>query len=76
MSEFDCAFVFMPLAEAQTYFNRDGDANVIEVFLDDADRVDEARQRDRDGGRAADRCSPTGASATAPSSRRSRSSGT
>src|SRR3954465_5406930 len=44
MSEFDSAFVYMPLAEAQNYFNRDGDVNVIEVFLDDADRVDEARQ--------------------------------
>jgi lipoprotein-releasing system permease protein len=44
MSEFDSAFVYMPLAEAQSYFSRDGDVNVIEVFLDDADRVDEARQ--------------------------------
>ena len=43
MSEFDATFVYMPLAEAQTYFNRQGDVNVIEVFLDDADRVDEAR---------------------------------
>jgi lipoprotein-releasing system permease protein len=44
MSEFDSAFVYMPLAEAQSYFNRENDVNVIEVFLDDADRVDEARQ--------------------------------
>ncbi len=44
MSEFDSTFVYMPLAEAQSYFNREGDVNVIEVFLDDADRVDEARQ--------------------------------
>src|SRR5215213_3840928 len=44
MSEFDAAFVYMPLAEAQSYFNRENDVNVIEVFLDDADRVDEARQ--------------------------------
>ena len=44
MSEFDSAFVYMPLAEAQSYFNREGDVNVIEVFLDDADRMDEARQ--------------------------------
>ena len=43
MSEFDATFVYMPLAEAQTYFNRQGDVNVIEVFLADADRVDEAR---------------------------------
>lgn len=43
MSEFDAAFVYMPLGEAQAYFNRDGDVNVIEVFLNDADRVEEAR---------------------------------
>jgi lipoprotein-releasing system permease protein len=43
MSEFDSTFVYMPLAEAQGYFNREGDVNVIEVFLNDADRVDEAR---------------------------------
>ena len=55
MSEFDATFVYMPLAEAQAYFNREGDVNVIEVFLDDADRVDEARARHRGGRRAAGR---------------------
>jgi lipoprotein-releasing system permease protein len=44
MSEFDATFVYMPLTEAQSYFNREGDVNVIEVFLNDADRFDEARQ--------------------------------
>ncbi len=44
MSEFDATFVYMPLGEAQGYFNREGDVNVVEVFLDDADRVDEARE--------------------------------
>jgi len=43
MSEFDATFVYMPLAEAQSYFNREGDVTVVEVFLNDADRVDEAR---------------------------------
>src|SRR5829696_3634327 len=43
MSEFDATFVFMPLNEAQGYFNREGDVNLIEVFLANADRVDEAR---------------------------------
>jgi lipoprotein-releasing system permease protein len=43
MSEFDATFVFMPLPEAQAFFNREDDVTVIEVFLDDADRVDEAR---------------------------------
>ena len=32
------------LEEAQAYFNRAGDVSVIEVFLDDADRVFQARQ--------------------------------
>jgi lipoprotein-releasing system permease protein len=44
MSEFDSAFVYMPLNEAQAYFNRDGDVSLIEVTLDDPDEIDEARQ--------------------------------
>jgi lipoprotein-releasing system permease protein len=43
MSEFDATFLYMPIAEAQSFFNREGDATVVEIFLDDADRVDEAR---------------------------------
>jgi lipoprotein-releasing system permease protein len=43
MSEFDASFVYMPLGEAQGYFNRENDVSVVEVFLDNADRVDEAR---------------------------------
>jgi lipoprotein-releasing system permease protein len=43
MSEFDSTFVYLPLAEAQSFFNRDGDVTVIEVYLEDADKVDEAR---------------------------------
>jgi lipoprotein-releasing system permease protein len=43
MSEFDSAFVYMPLTEAQAYFNRDGDVNVVEVFLDNADRIEPAK---------------------------------
>ena len=43
MSEFDSAFVYMPLSEAQAYFNRDGDVNVVEVFLDNPDRIDPAK---------------------------------
>ena len=43
MSEFDATFVYMPLGEAQAYFNRDDDVTAIEIFLDDAERVDEAR---------------------------------
>jgi lipoprotein-releasing system permease protein len=40
MANFDGAFIFMPLAEAQGFFNLDGQANVIEVYVDDPDRID------------------------------------
>ncbi len=43
MSEFDSAFVYLPLAEAQAFFGRDGDVSAIEVFLRDPDKVDVAR---------------------------------
>jgi lipoprotein-releasing system permease protein len=44
MSEYDAAFVFMPLPEAQAYFNRNGDVTAIEVYTDNPDRVDEFRK--------------------------------
>ena len=44
MSEYDAAFVFMPLAEAQAYFGRTGDVTAIEVYTDDPDRVDSFRK--------------------------------
>src|SRR6516165_3573262 len=44
MSEYDAAFVFMPLPEAQAYFNRSGDVTAIEIYTDDPDRVDRYRQ--------------------------------
>ncbi|MBN9062400.1 MAG: lipoprotein-releasing ABC transporter permease subunit [Rhizobiales bacterium] len=43
MSEYDAALVFMPLDEAQAYFNRDGDVNAIEIYVDDPDRMDRYR---------------------------------
>jgi lipoprotein-releasing system permease protein len=43
MTEFDASFVFMPLTEAQAYFNRDGDVNVIEIFVDNPDRTQAVR---------------------------------
>ena len=43
MSEFDSSFVYMPLAEAQAYFGKEGEASVIEVFVDDADHMDAVR---------------------------------
>ena len=39
MSEYDSSFVFMPLPEAQAYFNRAGDVTMIEVYTEDPDRV-------------------------------------
>ena len=45
MSEFDGSFVYMPMQEAQAFFNRDGDVSLIEVFLRNADDVDTARDR-------------------------------
>src|SRR5208283_6049268 len=44
MSEYDAAFVFMPLTEAQAYFNRSGDVTAIEIYTDDPDRVDTYRK--------------------------------
>jgi lipoprotein-releasing system permease protein len=44
MSEYDSAMVFMPLKEAQAYFNRTGDVTAIEVYTNDPDRVDEFRK--------------------------------
>ena len=43
MTEFDASVVFMPLPEAQAYFNRDGDVNVIEIFVDNPDRTQAVR---------------------------------
>ena len=44
MSEYDAAFVFMPLSEAQAYFNRAGDVTAIEVYTDNPDQVDYIRK--------------------------------
>src|SRR3978361_1766184 len=40
MSEYDSSFVFMPLAEAQAYFNRPNDVSSIEVYVDKPDQID------------------------------------
>jgi lipoprotein-releasing system permease protein len=44
MSEYDSSFVFMPLHEAQAYFNRAGDVTAIEVYVDNPDNVDNFRR--------------------------------
>jgi lipoprotein-releasing system permease protein len=43
MSEYDATIVFMPLAEAQLYFNQEGLAQTIEIFVEDPDAVDDLR---------------------------------
>src|SRR6202007_1778901 len=44
MSEYDSIFVFMPLPEAQNYFNRPNDVSSIEVFTTNPDKVDVFRK--------------------------------
>jgi len=40
MSEYDASIIFMPLTEAQLFFNQENQAQTIEIFLDDPDSVD------------------------------------
>ena len=44
MSEYDSAIVFMPLPEAQLYFNRAGDVTAIEIYTNNPDRIDNFRR--------------------------------
>ena len=44
MSEYDLTFVFMPLQEAQAYFNRNADVTALEVYVDNPDKVDHYRK--------------------------------
>lgn len=44
MSEYDSSFVFMPLEESQLYFNKEGRVDVIDIYVDDPDAVDEYRK--------------------------------
>ena len=44
MSEYDAAFVFMPITEAQAYFNRPNDVTAIEVYTTDPDQIDAFRK--------------------------------
>ena len=45
MSEYDSAIVFMPLTEAQAYFNRNGDVTAIEVYTTNPDQIARFRTR-------------------------------
>jgi lipoprotein-releasing system permease protein len=40
MSEYDAGVIFMPIAEAQAFFNRNQDVTAIEVFTTNPDRID------------------------------------
>jgi lipoprotein-releasing system permease protein len=44
MSEYDSGVIFMPIAEAQAFFNRNQDVTAIEIFTDNPDRVDRFRK--------------------------------
>ena len=41
MSEYDSSIVFMPLAEAQKFFNRRESVDAVEIVIDNADKVGE-----------------------------------
>jgi lipoprotein-releasing system permease protein len=43
MSEYDSSIIFMPLAEAQLYFNMENRAQALEIFVDNPDAVDALR---------------------------------
>ena len=43
MSEFDSSVIFMPLSEAQLYFNQEDRVQSIEIFVDNPDNVDALR---------------------------------
>jgi lipoprotein-releasing system permease protein len=44
MSEMDSSIIFMPLQEAQLYFNQDNRVQSIEIFVDNPDAVDALRK--------------------------------
>ncbi|MBB6013268.1 lipoprotein-releasing ABC transporter permease subunit [Aquamicrobium lusatiense] len=45
MSEYDSSIVYMPLAEAQLYFNMEDLAQSIEIYVDNPDAVDALRPK-------------------------------
>ncbi|MGB3875395.1 lipoprotein-releasing ABC transporter permease subunit [Shinella zoogloeoides] len=44
MSEYDASIIYMPLEEAQLYFNSEGIVQSIELFVSNPDAVDQLRQ--------------------------------
>lgn len=45
MSEYDGAFIYLPLDRAQLYFNKENTVTAIEVYLEDPDAVDAMRMQ-------------------------------
>jgi lipoprotein-releasing system permease protein len=45
MAEYDQAFVFMPLEQAQLFFGKEGVWDVVELKVTDPDRLDEVKKR-------------------------------
>jgi lipoprotein-releasing system permease protein len=45
MAEFDSIFVYLPLPDAQAFFNKDKEVSVIELFLRDAEKIDAVRPK-------------------------------
>ncbi|MDX2306819.1 MAG: lipoprotein-releasing ABC transporter permease subunit [Hyphomicrobium sp.] len=50
MSEYDKTMIFMPLNEAKRYFNKGGEVDVLEVVVDDPERVQDIGERIRAAG--------------------------
>jgi lipoprotein-releasing system permease protein len=44
MSEYDASIIFMPLEQAQLYFNAEGIVQSIELFVDNPDKIDDLRE--------------------------------
>jgi lipoprotein-releasing system permease protein len=45
LSDFDQLFVFLPLAEAQAFFNKPGEVSVVEGYVADPQHMDELRMK-------------------------------
>jgi lipoprotein-releasing system permease protein len=45
MAEFDNLFVYMPLPEAQAFFNKDNEASVVEIFLRNPEDIDAVKSK-------------------------------
>ena len=44
MAQFDNLFVYLPLPEAQAFFNKDNEATVVELFLRNPEQIDAVRE--------------------------------